>query len=54
VQVTEAAIATRDLRQLRFSIQALLKMDPSPERVSFDTVLEVTTGQYAVKGESGA
>jgi type VI secretion system protein ImpF len=54
VQVTEAATATRDLRQLRFSIQALLKMDPTPERVSFDTVLEVTTGQYAVKGESGA
>ena len=53
VQVTEAATA-RDLRQLRFSIQALLKMDPSPERVSFDTVLEVSTGQYAVKGDSGA
>ena len=54
VQVTETGVATRDLRQLRFSIQALLKMDPSPERVSFDTVLEVTTGQYAVKGDSGA
>jgi type VI secretion system protein ImpF len=54
VQVNEAALATRDLRQLRFSIQALLKMDPSPERVAFDTVLEISTGQYAVKGESGA
>jgi type VI secretion system protein ImpF len=54
VQVNEAALATRDLRQLRFSIQALLKMDPSPERVAFDTVLDVSTGHYAIKGESGA
>ena len=41
-------------RQLRFQIEGLLKMDPAPERVSFDTVLELTSGAYQVKGETGA
>jgi type VI secretion system protein ImpF len=54
VQVSETSAATRDSRQLRFSIQAVLRMDPSPERISFDTVLDVSRGQYAVKGDSGA
>ncbi len=38
-------------RMLRFQIQGLLKIDPAPERVAFDTVLELTRGEYAVKGE---
>jgi type VI secretion system protein ImpF len=54
VQVIESSLHTREARQLRFSIQAVLKMDPSPERISFDTVLDVSRGQSAVKGESGA
>lgn len=54
VQVSESTAAARESRQLRFSIQAVLRMDPSPERISFDTVLDVSRGQYAVKGESGA
>jgi type VI secretion system protein ImpF len=36
---------------LRFQIQGLLKMDPAPERVSFDTTLELTKGEYAVRGD---
>jgi len=54
VQVTESSLLTREARQLRFSIQAVLKMDPTPERISFDTVLDVSRQQYVVKGESGA
>ena len=38
-------------RILRFQIQGLLKMDPAPERVSFDTVLELTKGEYEIKGD---
>lgn len=38
-------------RLLRFQIQGLLKMDPAPERISFDTVLELTKGEYAVRGD---
>lgn len=38
---------------LRFTIEGLLRIDPAPEPISFDTVLEVSNGQYAVKGETG-
>jgi len=34
--------------QLRFTVDATLRMDPSPEQVVFDTVLEVASGEYAV------
>ena len=34
--------------QMRFVIEATLVMDPSPEQVVFDTVLEIASGQYAV------
>ena len=40
-------------RRVDFQINALLKMDPAPERVSFDTVLQLTSGEYQVKGERG-
>jgi type VI secretion system protein ImpF len=37
-------------RTLRFVIEGLLCMDPSPEPVRFDTVLELGKGEYEVKG----
>jgi type VI secretion system protein ImpF len=36
-------------RMLRFSIEGLLRVDPAPERVSFDTLLELSSGTYEVK-----
>lgn len=54
VQVADGATIVEGARQMRFVIEAFLKMDPSPERVSFDTVLDLSTGQYAVKGETSA
>lgn len=41
-------------RQLRFQIEGLLLMDPAPELISFDTVLQLTSGEYQVKGEQSA
>ena len=41
-------------RQLRFQIEGLLLMDPSPELISFDTVLELSSGEYQIKGEQSA
>ena len=41
-------------RALRFVIEGLLCMDPAPEPVRFDTVLELSKGQYEVKGEDSA
>jgi len=38
-------------RILRFQIEALLKMDPAPEQILFDTVLQLNTGEYQVKGD---
>jgi type VI secretion system protein ImpF len=39
---------------MRFQIEGMFRVDPAPERVTFDTTLELTSGQYEVKGERGA
>jgi len=39
---------------LRFQIEGLLDMDPSPEHVSFDTVLQLSSGDIQIKGEPSA
>src|SRR5271157_620468 len=41
-------------RSLKFVIEGLLCMDPAPEPVRFDTVLELGKGEYEVKGEDSA
>ncbi len=41
-------------RTLRFGIEALLMMDPAPEQVRFDTLLELTSGDIEVRGDGGA
>lgn len=38
-------------RGIRFHIQGLLRVDPSPVPVAFDTVLELPNCNYSVKGE---
>ena len=38
-------------RVLRFHIDGLLKLDPVPERICFDTVLQLASGQYEVERE---
>jgi predicted component of type VI protein secretion system len=42
--------ATDDQRVIRFAIEGFLRMDPAPEQVFFDTMLEPMSGQYQVKG----
>jgi len=37
-------------RTLKFVIEGLLCMDPAPEPVRFDTVLELGKGEYEIKG----
>lgn len=41
-------------RMLRFVIEALLMIDPAPEQVRFDTVVELTSGDIEVRGEGSA
>jgi type VI secretion system protein ImpF len=35
-------------RRAEFLLEATLKLDPDPERVEFDTVLEITSGKFAL------
>lgn len=42
------------LPNLRFVIEGQLRVDPSPEPVSFDTVLDLASGEYKVPGDSSA
>ncbi len=37
------------VRGIHFSIEGLLRMDPAPEPVFFDTLLEPSKGEYKVK-----
>jgi len=39
-------------RALHFRIEALLRVEPAAEPVTFDAVLQLNTQQYSVKGES--
>jgi type VI secretion system protein ImpF len=39
---------------VRFQIEGLLDMDPAPELISFDTVLQLSSGEYRVKGDAVA
>lgn len=38
-------------RILRFRIDAHLKIDPAPEPITFDTVLQLANGEYNVRAE---
>jgi type VI secretion system protein ImpF len=53
-RVTMASTEDGKVQRLRFIIEGLLRVDPSPEPVSFDTVLDVSSGEYRVPGDSGA
>ncbi len=38
-------------RALKFRVDARLKVEPVPEPITFDTVLELGSGQYKVQGD---
>jgi len=49
VKIVPLEAGAHGTRTLRFRIEGLLIMDPAPEHVSFDTVLELTKGEYEVQ-----
>ena len=49
VRVTSYDKISRKRMTLDFHVEALLMIDPSPERIAFDTVFEVARGMYKVK-----
>jgi type VI secretion system protein ImpF len=48
VRVVPLEVSGANTRTLRFRIEALLLMDPAPEHVSFDTLLQLSSGEYEV------
>jgi type VI secretion system protein ImpF len=48
VKVTLQPISNLD-KSLRFHIQAQLDIEPAPEPIAFDTVLELGSGQFEIK-----
>ncbi|MDH3255193.1 MAG: type VI secretion system baseplate subunit TssE [Acidobacteriota bacterium] len=41
-------------RQVRFLIEGLLRLDPEPEPVVFDTILETSSGKFQIGGDGNA
>lgn len=54
VRVTVAQTDDGGRRELRFVVDGLLRMEPSPEQVVFDTVLEITSATFEVRGGGDA
>ena len=54
VRVVAADATAGAQHVMRFQIEGLLDMDPSPEHISFDTLLQLSSGEYQVKGDLGA
>jgi type VI secretion system protein ImpF len=54
VRILPLEITSTGLRTLRIRIEGLLLMDPAPEHISFDTTLQLTTGDFHIKDDSDA
>ncbi|HXM45618.1 MAG TPA: type VI secretion system baseplate subunit TssE [Bryobacteraceae bacterium] len=54
VRVSFETPAPGEIRTLHFRIDALLRVEPAPERISFDTILQLSSGEYRVRGERRA
>ena len=54
IRVSLLEAPSNSLRVMRFQIEGLLMMDPAPEQISFDTVLQLSSGEYEIKGDRSA
>jgi type VI secretion system protein ImpF len=54
VRILPLEITTTGLRTLRIRIEGLLLMDPAPEAISFDTTLQLTTGDFRIQDDPNA
>jgi type VI secretion system protein ImpF len=48
-RVTNKDPETSNQQAITFHVEAILMVDPAPERIAFDTVLEIAKGGYSVK-----
>jgi type VI secretion system protein ImpF len=49
VKVSAKERLQKGKQSITFHVEAMLLVDPAPERIAFDTVLEITKGAYSVK-----
>jgi type VI secretion system protein ImpF len=49
VQVKSYKLITKSSHVVEFHVEAMLMIEPSPERIAFDTVLDFGNGSYRVK-----
>jgi type VI secretion system protein ImpF len=54
VRVSLVDAPGQNSRVVHFQIEGMLQMDPSPEQVSFDTTLQLSSGEYQIRGERSA
>jgi len=54
IRVVPLEINAKGTRTLRIRIEGLLLMDPAPEHISFDTTLQLTTGDFRIKDDLNA
>ncbi len=54
VRVIPVEVTTTGIRAIRLRLEGLLMMDPAPEHISFDTTLQLTTGDFHIHGENDA
>lgn len=54
VKVTARPDPDGSRHRVRFVVEGMLRLEPEPERISFDTVLEVTSGTIRVAGDDDA
>jgi type VI secretion system protein ImpF len=54
IRVIPLSAASGAKHILRFQIEALLDMNPAPEMIAFDTILQLSSGEYQVSGEPSA
>jgi type VI secretion system protein ImpF len=52
IRVFVATPSLKEARQVRFRIEAVLDLDPSPD-VVFETVVEMSTGQTSIRSTEG-
>ncbi len=52
IKIVQLEVSSTGTRSIRLRIEGLLMMDPAPELISFDTTLQLTTGDFHIREES--
>jgi len=51
VRIVQLDVASTGTRSIRVRLEGMLMMDPAPEWISFDTTLQLTTGDFQIREE---